>query len=103
MIAELVGTYFVIFAGCGAVVVNQIYKNDDGGSPVGGGVAVTWGLIVLVMIYSLSHISGAHFNPAVTITLAILRRFPYSQVTSLFLFLFFCSFLISNKKTSKLI
>ena len=76
----------MIFAGCGAVVVNEIYKNDGGSH---GGVAVTWGLIVLVMIYSLSHISGAHFNPAVTITLAILRRFPYSQVTSLFLFSFF--------------
>ncbi|XP_020222827.1 probable aquaporin NIP-type [Cajanus cajan] len=75
VIAELIGTYFVVFAGCGSVAVNKIY-----GSVTFPGICVTWGLIVMVMIYSVNHISGAHFNPAVTITLAIFRRFSYKEV-----------------------
>ncbi|GLT61098.1 hypothetical protein SLA2020_338270 [Shorea laevis] len=75
VIAEVIGTYFLIFAGCGSVVVNKIY-----GSVSFPGICVVWGLIVMVMIYSVGHISGAHFNPAVTITFAIFRRFPLKQV-----------------------
>ncbi|XP_050234200.1 probable aquaporin NIP-type [Mercurialis annua] len=75
LIAEAIGTYMVIFAGCGSVVVNKIY-----GSVTFPGICVVWGLIVMVMIYSVGHISGAHFNPAVTITFAIFRQFPYKQV-----------------------
>ncbi|XP_050259628.1 probable aquaporin NIP-type [Quercus robur] len=75
LIAEVIGMYFVIFAGCGSIVVNKIY-----GSVTFPGICVTWGLIVMVMIYSVGHISGAHFNPAVTITFAIFCRFPYKQV-----------------------
>lgn len=75
MIAEVIGTFFVIFAGCGSVVVNKIYEQVT--FP---GVCVTWGLIVMVMVYSVGHISGAHFNPAVTITFAVFRRFPYREV-----------------------
>lgn len=74
-IAEVIGTYFVVFAGCGAVAVNKIY-----GSVTFPGIAVTWGLIVMVMVYAVGHISGAHFNPAVTITFAIFRHFPFAQV-----------------------
>jgi aquaporin NIP len=80
LIAEVIGTYFVIFAGCGSVAVNNIY-----GSVTFPGVCVTWGLIVMVMIYSLGHISGAHFNPAVTIAFAIFRRFPSWLVSVLLL------------------
>ncbi|XP_030453351.1 probable aquaporin NIP-type [Syzygium oleosum] len=75
VIAEVVGTYFVMFAGCGSVVVNKIY-----GSVSFPGICVVWGLIVMVMIYSVGHISGAHFNPAVTVTFAFFRHFPYKQV-----------------------
>ncbi|KAM7271716.1 hypothetical protein ACFE04_030930 [Oxalis oulophora] len=75
MIAETIGTYFVVFAGCGAVAVNKIY-----GSVSFPEICVVWGLIVMVMIYSVGHISGAHFNPAVTITMAIFRKFPLIQV-----------------------
>ncbi|KOM47026.1 hypothetical protein LR48_Vigan07g073000, partial [Vigna angularis] len=75
VIAEVIGTYFVVFAGCGSVAVNKIY-----GSVTFPGICVTWGLIVMVMFYTVGHISGAHFNPAVTITLAIFRRFSYKQV-----------------------
>ncbi|KAK4490539.1 hypothetical protein RD792_001221 [Penstemon davidsonii] len=76
VVAEMIGTYFVIFAGCGSVAVNKIY----GGSITFPGICVTWGLIVMVMVYTVGHVSGAHFNPAVTITFALLRRFPWKQV-----------------------
>ncbi|CAA7055680.1 unnamed protein product [Microthlaspi erraticum] len=76
LIAEMIGTYFIIFSGCGVVVVNVLY----GGTVTFPGICVTWGLIVMVMIYSTGHISGAHFNPAVTVTFAIFRRFPWHQV-----------------------
>ncbi|CAN0873583.1 Probable aquaporin NIP-type [Linum grandiflorum] len=74
--AEIVGTYFVIFAGCGSVAINKTY----GESVTFPGICVVWGLIVMVMVYSLGHISGAHFNPAVTITFAIFRKFPWKHV-----------------------
>lgn len=77
--AEAMGTYFIIFAGCGSVVVNNLY-DDIVTFP---GICVTWGLIVMVMVYSLGHISGAHFNPAVTLTFSIFRHFPYKEVSSI--------------------
>ncbi|KAK1355515.1 putative aquaporin NIP-type [Heracleum sosnowskyi] len=76
ILAEVVGTYFVIFAGCGSVVVNKLY----GGSITFPGICVTWGLIVMVMIYTVGHVSGAHFNPAVTFTQAVFKRFPWKLV-----------------------
>lgn len=74
VIAEVIGTYFVVFIGCGSVAVNKIY-----GSVTFPGIAITWGLIVMVMVYSVGHISGAHFNPAVTVTFAIFRHFPVKE------------------------
>ncbi|TYI36551.1 hypothetical protein ES332_A03G149200v1 [Gossypium tomentosum] len=79
VIAEVEGTYFVIFAGCGSVVVNKLYD----GIVTFPGISVVWGLICMVMIYSVGHISGAHFNPAVTITFCIFRRFPMKQIGEL--------------------
>ncbi|KAL6529958.1 hypothetical protein OROMI_028603 [Orobanche minor] len=76
VVAELIGTYFVIFAGCGSVAINKIY----GGTITFPGICATWGLIVMVMIYTVGHVSGAHFNPAVTIAFAIFRRFPWKQL-----------------------
>uniref|UniRef100_A0A5B7BRZ7 Aquaporin NIP-type n=1 Tax=Davidia involucrata TaxID=16924 RepID=A0A5B7BRZ7_DAVIN len=66
LIAEVIGIYFIIFAGGGSVVVNKLYD----GVITFPGICVTWGLIVMVMVYS----------PAVTITFAIFRRFPFWQV-----------------------
>ncbi|PIN21907.1 Aquaporin (major intrinsic protein family) [Handroanthus impetiginosus] len=76
IIAETLGTYFLIFAGCAAVVVN----NDRNKVVTLPGISIVWGLVVMVMIYSVGHISGAHFNPAVTIAFATCKRFPWKQV-----------------------
>nr|GMD01722.1 aquaporin NIP1-1-like [Ipomoea batatas] len=75
VIAEIFGTYFLMFAGCGAAAVNA-----DKGTVTFPGVAIVWGLAAVAMIYSVGHISGAHFNPAVTIAFATCRRFPCVQV-----------------------
>lgn len=76
LLAEVLGTYFLIFAGCAAVVVNL--NNDKVVSLPG--ISIVWGLVVMVMVYSVGHISGAHFNPAVTIAFATCKRFPWKQV-----------------------
>ncbi len=73
--AELVGTYGLVTAGCGAIMVN-----DQTGALGHVGIALTFGLIVLVMIAALGHISGAHFNPAVTVAFALTRHFPWRDV-----------------------
>ncbi|XVF87262.1 hypothetical protein PTKIN_Ptkin18bG0104900 [Pterospermum kingtungense] len=76
LMAELLGTYFLIFAGCASVVVNV--NNDKVVSLPG--ISMVWGLAVMVLVYSVGHISGAHFNPAVTIAFATCKRFPLKQV-----------------------
>ena len=70
--AEFIGTYAIVSAGCGAIMVNA-----QTGSVTHVGVALTFGLIVTVMIAALGHISGAHFNPAVTITFAMTGYFAW--------------------------
>ncbi|KAL5772128.1 hypothetical protein ACOSQ2_012052 [Xanthoceras sorbifolium] len=76
IIAEVVGTYFLIFAGCGSVVVNSGYEKVV----TQPGISIVWGLAVMVLVYSVGHISGAHFNPSVTIAFATCKRFPWKQV-----------------------
>jgi aquaporin Z len=75
-IAEVIGTFALVFCGTGAIIINQ----ETGGVISHAGVAVTFGLIVTVMIYSLGTISGAHLNPAVTIALAIAKLFPAKEI-----------------------
>jgi len=70
--AEVIGSFALVFCGTGAIVVNQ----ETSGTISHVGIAVTFGLIVMVMIYALGPISGAHLNPAVTIGFSIARRFP---------------------------
>jgi aquaporin NIP len=75
-IAEIIGTFSMIFCGCGAMVINDF----TGGTITHPGVAITWGLIVMAMIYAFGDISGAHFNPAVTIGFAIAKKFSWNEV-----------------------
>jgi Glycerol uptake facilitator and related permeases (Major Intrinsic Protein Family) len=70
--AELIGTFALVFAGTGAIVINE----TSGGAVTHVGVALTFGLVVLAMIYSVGDISGAHLNPAVTLGFVAARRFP---------------------------
>ena len=74
--AELTGTFALVFCGTGAIIIDQQF----GGSVTHVGVAITFGLIIMSMIYSLGSISGAHLNPAVSIAFTIARRFPAKQL-----------------------
>ncbi|KAI9127376.1 hypothetical protein K1719_001935 [Acacia pycnantha] len=76
LVAEFVGTFFLMFAGQASEVVEEGYGNKI----TLPGIAVVWGLTVLVLVYAVSHISGAHFNPAVTLAFASTGRFPLKQV-----------------------
>lgn len=75
-IAEAVGTFSLVFCGTGAIIINQ----ETGGTVTHAGIAITFGLIVMVMIYALGGISGAHLNPAVSIAFAFAQRFPLKQL-----------------------
>ena len=68
-VAEFVGTFALVFFGCGAIA--------DGLDPTA--VALAFGLVIAVMIYAVGHISGAHFNPAVSLAFAVGRHFPWSR------------------------
>ena len=72
--AEFVGTFALVFAGAGAIMVDA--KTHALGHV---GVAITFGLVIMAMIYAVGHVSGAHFNPAVTFAFALSRRFPWSR------------------------
>jgi MIP family channel proteins len=77
LVAEALGTFALVFAGCGAIMVDA--KTHQLGHV---GVAITFGLVILFGIYSVGHISGAHFNPAVTFAFALTRHFPWSRAFS---------------------
>lgn len=76
-ISEFIGTFALIFCGTGAMVVNEV---TNGADLTHIGVAITWGLIVMAMIYAFGEISGAHFNPAVTISFAYAKKFSWKEV-----------------------
>ncbi len=76
-LAESIGTFALVFIGCGAIVVDA---QTGVLGPVG--VAITFGLVILVMVAAVGHVSGAHFNPAVTLAFLVSRRIPRSRAVA---------------------
>ena len=66
----------MVFCGCGAMTINEV----TGGTVTHVGIGLTWGLIVMAMIYAFGETSGAHFNPAVTIAFAYAKKFAWKEV-----------------------
>ena len=74
LVAEAIGTFALVFAGCGAIMVDS--KTSQLGHV---GVAFSFGLVIMFGIYAVGHISGAHFNAAVTFAFALTRHFPWPR------------------------
>jgi len=75
-VAEFIGTFALVFCGTGAIVIDQ----ETHGAVTHAGIAITFGLIVMCMIYALGNISGAHMNPAVSIAFTVAKKFPLRQL-----------------------
>ncbi len=99
--AELLGTFALVFAGTGAIVINDV----NPGSVTHVGIALTFGLVVMAMIYAVGDVSGAHINPAVTTGFFLAGRLPartavfymLSQITGAFLASFALLLLFGNR------
>ncbi len=76
LLSEFVGTFILVFIGCGAAIVNEVTQ----GTVSHVGVALSFGFVVLALIYALGDVSGAHFNPAVTLAFAASKRFPVDRI-----------------------
>ena len=88
--AELIGTFILVFSGTGAIVINELY-----GSVTHLGVGLTFGLVVMVLIYSIGEISGAHINPAVSIAFWVAKRMDGKEVLPYIVFQILGAFLAS--------
>lgn len=76
ILAEFLGTFILVFAGTGAMVIDQL----SGGTIGHVGIALTFGLVVMAMIHTFGDVSGAHLNPAVSIAFAVAGRFPKKEL-----------------------
>jgi len=76
LLAELLGTFALVFAGTGAIVINDLTQGSIGHA----GIALTFGLVVMAMIQTFGDISGAHFNPAVSLAFAVAGKLPWARV-----------------------
>ena len=74
--AEMIGTFAIIFVGGGSILLSERFPHFFPSF----GVAFTFGSIITLMILALGHLSGAHFNPAVTLAFAVAKRFPAPQI-----------------------
>jgi MIP family channel proteins len=75
--AEAIGTFALVFAGAGAIVVDA--RTHQLGHV---GVAIVFGLVIMAMVYAVGHVSGAHLNPAVSLAFAVTRQFPFTRAVA---------------------
>jgi aquaporin NIP len=74
--AEVISTFILVFSGCGAAMADA----KSHGEVTHVGVSLAFGLVIMIMIQAVGHISGAHMNPAITIAFATMQHFPWIQV-----------------------